>query len=398
MRFPGGPITLWLLYNGFTITSLVVFLLFVLTDWADGKSAREREETTANGGILDGTADKFLVIPTNGYLIWMFFPQCYSYWKMIMPSLFLLMALSEISRIFMWFSKRFDKNTHFHATDYGKWKFGVQVILAIMLWFAVFVFPNWPWWPVWISLFLVAALVLSVFSIIFRLYPELERYAADVVTLGNFSCGALAILFAWDGEFKSSVGLILIAGGLDMEAGLIARKTKPPKEKSGLSFGDIADDIGDLASFAVAPAAILFFLGEYIAAAIYLLATITRLVFFTVQGIRRKGVSGVFQGVPSPAAAIFLGSFLIWEHPISPEIIAIIGVVLAGLEVAFFIRWYHFRMIPRVPLLEKVAAGILGTFVFFFIGSGEALSALSILYLILFFYPIANKRWGWNND
>ena len=106
----------------------------------------------------------------------------------------------------------------------------------------------------------------------------------------------------------------------------------------------------------------------------------------------------MFRGFPSPAAAIFLGSFLLWEHPISPETIAIIGMTLAVLEVAFFVRWYHFRMIPKVPSLEKVAAGILGIFVFFFIGSGEALSVLSILYLILFFQPVANRRWGWNKN
>jgi CDP-diacylglycerol---serine O-phosphatidyltransferase len=398
MRVPGGVITFWFVYKGLYIPALFSFLLSVLTDWADGKSARKREQVTVNGGILDGTVDKLLVHPATGYLIWRFLPQCFSHWKVIIPALFSLMIISEASRILMPLSKRFDRKSHFHSIDYGKCKFGVQAILFVLLWLAVFVFSGWLWWPIWISFFLVTAFVLSVFSIIFRLYPEREKYAADVITLGNFSCGALAILFAWAGEFKSSVGLILIAGVLDMADGLVARKTKPPKEKSGLSFGDIADDIGDLVSFAVASAAILYFLDEPITAGIYLVATITRLIFFTYQGIRRRGVSGVFQGVPSPAAAIFLGSFLLWEHPISPDAIAIIAVALAGLEVAFFVRWYHFRMIPKVPLLEKVAAGVLGTFAFFFIGSGEALSVLSILYLIFFFYPIANRCWGWNKN
>jgi phosphatidylserine synthase len=398
MRFPGGLVAWWLMHHGFYISALIAFVLSVLTDWADGKSARERKQVTPNGGILDGTADKFLVLIIAGDLTRRFLPQCYSYWGVIIPTLFLAMVISEMSRVLMPFSKRFNKEIHLHAILYGKWKFGVQVILVIALWLAVFVFPNWPWWPIWISLLLVAALVLSIFSIVFRLYPELERYAADVVTLGNFSCGALASLFAWAMEFKTSVGLILIAGALDMADGLIARKTKPPKQKPGPTFGGLADDVGDGASFAVAPAANLFFLGEYIAAAIYLLATVTRLGFFTYQDIKRKGVAGVFQGVPSPAAAIFLGSFLLWEHPISPGTIAIVGMVLAALEVAFFLRWYHFRMILKVPSLEKVAAGFLGAFVFFFIGSGEALSVLSILYLILFFQPVANRRWGWNKS
>ena len=403
MRVPGGLVVWWLMCHGFYISALVAFLLFVLTDWADGKSARYRKQVTPNGGIFDGVADKCLVIPTMGYLLWRFLSQCYSCWRVIIPALFLLMVISEVSRILMPCSQRFDKKKHFYAIWYGKCKFGVQVVLTVMLWFAIFVFPFWPWWPIWISFFLVAALVLSVFSIIFRLYPELERFAADVVTLGNFCCGALAILFAWVGEFKTSVGLILIAGGLDMADGLIARKTKPPKEKAGLSFGDIADDIGDFVSFALAPAAILYYFlnGSFVAimvAGIYLLATTARLTFFTIQGIRRKGVSGVFQGVPSPAAAIFLGSLLLWEHPIQPSTLAIIGVVLAGLEVLFFVRWYHFRMIFKVPAREQIAAGIFGAVVFFFVGSGEALSALSILYLILFFQLIANRRWGWNKN
>lgn len=398
MRFPGGLVVWWLMRNGFYISALVVFLLFVLTDWADGKSARFRKQVTANGGILDGTADKFLVLIIAGDLIWRFLPQCQSYWGTIVPVLFLLMVISEASRILMPLSKRFDRKTHLHAIIYGKYKFGVQVVLVILLWFAVFIFPGWLWWSIWISFFLVTALALSIFSIVFRLYPELEKYAADVVTFGNFSCGALAFLFAWAGELKTSVGLILIAGVLDMADGFIARKTKPAKGKSALSSGDIADDIGDLVSFALAPAAILYFLDETIAAVIYLVATITRLAFFTYQGIKRKGVSGVFQGVPSPAAAIFLGSFLLWEHPISSGTIAIIGVALAVLEVLFFVRWYHFRMIFRVPRWEQMAGGIFGVALFFLVGSGESLSALSILYLIFFFYPVANKRWGWNKN
>ena len=402
-RIPGGAITFWLVYNSLYISALLSFLLFILTDWADGKSARIRGQVTANGGILDGTADKFLVHPTTGLLVWMFLPQCYSYWKVIVPALFLLMVITEVSRILMPLSRRFDKETHLHAILYGKYKLGVQVVLVVMLCLTVFVFPGWPWWPVWISLLLVAALVLSIFSIIFRLYPELEKYAADVVTLGNFSCGALAFLFAWSGEFKSSVALILIAGILDMADGFVARKTKPAKEKVGLVFGDIADDIGDFVSFAVAPAAILFFLGEYIAAVIYFLATVVRLIFFTDQEKKGKSIPGVFRGVPSPAAAIFLGSFLLWEHPISSSVIAIIGVTLAALEVAFLFpwynfRWYHFRMIFKTPEREQIAAGIFGAALFFLVGSGEALSALSILYLILFFYPVANKRWGWKKN
>jgi CDP-diacylglycerol--serine O-phosphatidyltransferase len=403
IRFPGGAAICLLLYNDFYFSALLCFLLFVLTDWADGKSARFRKQVTANGGILDGTADKFLVHPATGYLIWRFLAQCYSYWGVVILVLFLLMVASEFSRILMPLSKRFNKETHLHAILYGKWKFGVQVILVVALWLAVFIFPGWPWWPIWMFIFLVAALTLSIFSIIFRLYPERERYAADVVTLGNFFCGALAILFAWDGELKSSVGLILIAGGLDMADGFLARKTKPAKKKVGLTFGDKADDIGDGVSFAFAPAAILWFLGEYIATALYLLATLGRLYFFTDQERKGKSTPGVFRGVPSPAAAIFLGSFLLWEHPISSETIAIIAVALAALEVAFLFpwynfRWYHFRMISKVPAWEQIAAGIFGVALFFFVGSGEALSALSVLYLCLFFYPVANKRWGWKKN
>jgi CDP-diacylglycerol--serine O-phosphatidyltransferase len=398
MRVPGGLVVWWLMQNGFHISALIAFLLFVLTDWADGKSARIRKEVTPNGGIFDGVADKCLIILIMGYLIMRFLPQCYLYWGVIVPAIFLLMVISEASRIFMICSKRFDRKKHFHAIWYGKCKFGVQAILVVLLWLAVFVFPSWPWWPVWISLFLVAALVLSVFSIVFRLYPELEKYAADVVTFGNFSCGALAILFALAGELKSSVALILIAGGMDMADGFIARKTKPAKKKPGLTFGDKADDTGDFVSFALAPAFILFLLGEYIAAVVYLLATSGRLYFFTDQERKGKSIPGVFRGVPSPAAAIFLGSFLLWEHPVSPETIAIIGIALAALEVAFLFPWYHFRMIFKVPAREKIAAGIFGAAVFFLVGSGEALSALSILYLIFFFYPIANKRWGWKKN
>lgn len=400
MRFPGGLATLWLMCNGYHISSLVVFILSVLTDWADGKSARFRGEISANGGILDGTADKFLFLLAASFLVWLFHLQTYSYWKIIIPTLFLIMTLSEVGRILMPLNKRFDLKTHSHAIIYGKYKFGVQVVLVIVLWFAVFVFPQWPWWSIWIGLLLSVATVLSIFSMVFRLYPEFEKYAADVVTAGNFVCGLLAILFARAGEFKTSVALILIAGVLDMADGFVARKTKPPKEKSGLSFGDIADDIADFVSFALAPAAMLISLdlgiGAVVAAGIYLSATTGRLVFFTVQGLRGKSIPGVFRGFPSPAAAIFLGCFLLWEHPVGYSILPIIAVALAALEISFFIQWYHFRMIFKIPEREKITAGILAAALFFLAGSGEALTAMMFLYFIFFLFPVANRRWGWN--
>jgi len=396
MRFPGGVIALWLMYSGYFIWSLVVFLLSVLTDWADGKSARFRGQISANGGILDGTADKFLFLLVASYLIWKFQVQAYSHWKVVIPILFIVMFALEVSRVFMPLSRRFDKKTHSHAIIYGKYKFGVQVVLTVVLWFAVFIFPRWPWWPVWIFLFLAVANVLSVFSIFFRLYPEWERYVADVVTAGNLSCGVLAILFATSEDFKTAVVLIIIAGIFDLMDGLVARKTKPPREKPGLTSGIIADDAADIVSFAIVPAVILFLLDEKIVAIVYLLATIGRLIYFTYQSAVGKSVPGVFQGFPSPAAAIFFGSFLLWEHPVSHPVLSVVAMTAAGLEVSSFIRWYHFRMISRVSDWGKITAGIVAVFLFFVAGSGEALTALLLLYAVFFFRPVANKCWGWD--
>lgn len=398
MRFPGGIIALWLLWAGFPVSSLLAFLLSVLTDWADGKSARFRGQTSANGGILDGTADKFLFLLVASYLIWKFQVQAYSHWKIVIPALFLSMAFSEISRILMPLSKRFDIKTHSHAIIYGKYKFGVQVVLTVVLWFAVFIFPHWPWWPVWIFLFLAVANVLSLFSILFRLYPELEKYAADVVTAGNLGCGSLAILFAMSGEFKTAVVLIIIAGILDLADGFVARKTKPPKRQIALSFGDIADDFGDFVSFAVVPAVILFLLGEKMVAVAYLTATIWRLVNFSWQGAKGKSMPGVFRGFPSPAAAIFFGSFLLWEHPVSHSVLLAVAMIAAGMEVLFFVQWYHFRLIPKVSDWGKITAVIVAVFLFFVAGSGEALTALLLLYIVFFFRPVADKCWGWDKN
>jgi len=135
------------------------------------------------------------------------------------------------------------------------------------------------------------------------------------------------------------VALILIAG-LGYGGWFIARKTKPPKEKPGLTFGGLADDTGDFVSFALAPAFILFLLGEYIAAVVYLLATSVRLYFFTESGEEGKSISGVFRGFPSPAAAISW-QFPALEHPISPRQCDHrndVGRARSG----FFVRWYHF--------------------------------------------------------
>lgn len=77
----------------------------------------------------------------------------------------------------------------------------------------------------------------------------------NLLTLGNLTCGVLAMLHAYTGNFDWAAYLILTATGLDLLDGLLARALGVSSE-----MGKQLDALSDLVSFGVAPAMIMFLL------------------------------------------------------------------------------------------------------------------------------------------
>ncbi|MCX5777492.1 MAG: CDP-diacylglycerol--serine O-phosphatidyltransferase [Candidatus Firestonebacteria bacterium] len=147
----------------------------------------------------------------------------------------------------------------------------------------------------------------------------------NLLTTGNLVCGFLAIILAVNDALKLanyndfvrpfvfSSWLLLLAMIFDLLDGIVARLTKTDSK-----FGMQLDSLADLTSFGVAPAVILYLavlryhgkMGVLIAA-IYAVCAALRLARFNlIDKVDHKN----FAGLPTPAAAGVLASYVLFSH------------------------------------------------------------------------------------
>jgi len=135
----------------------------------------------------------------------------------------------------------------------------------------------------------------------------------SLFTIGNMACGFFAILAAIDKEFARAGWLIIGAMVMDSLDGRVARLVKAESK-----FGVEIDSLADFLSFGVAPAYImyLFLLKDYgfwgyPVAFIYALCGVLRLARFNVMSHDGKSSKKYFTGLPIPAGAGILASFVL---------------------------------------------------------------------------------------
>ena len=152
----------------------------------------------------------------------------------------------------------------------------------------------------------------------------------DLFTLLNVILGFLAILAAggaWGGiSTNFAVVFILLAAAADGLDGFVARKT------GSSPIGANLDSLADLISFGTAPvylAIMAFHFGPLVwpAGIFYLICGTLRLARFNVTG---KG-DQFFEGLPIPAAGIFLSASVLLGRP---TLTIVIMLLLAGLMVS----------------------------------------------------------------
>jgi len=152
----------------------------------------------------------------------------------------------------------------------------------------------------------------------------------DLFTLLNVIFGFLALLAAggaWGGNSSHlAVVFILLAAAADGLDGFVARKT------GSSPLGANLDSLADLISFGTAPvylAIMAFHLGPLIwpAGIFYLVCGTLRLARFNVAG---KG-DQFFEGLPIPAAGIFLSASVLLGRP---NLTILLMLILAGLMVS----------------------------------------------------------------
>jgi CDP-diacylglycerol--serine O-phosphatidyltransferase len=145
---------------------------------------------------------------------------------------------------------------------------------------------------------------------------QLRGIFPGTFTMGNVVCGFLAILSAFEGEITTACWLIILAGFLDLLDGKVARLSGATTR-----FGVELDSLADFLSFGVAPAVIVYVvklsaMGKWgwIISVVYIMAASYRLARFNL--LAHTDEKKAFLGLPTPAAALPLVSYIIFSYEI----------------------------------------------------------------------------------
>ncbi len=180
----------------------------------------------------------------------------------------------------------------------------------------------------------------------------------NLFTTGALFAGYYSIIAGINGKFEIAAISIFIAALLDGLDGRVARLTNTQSE-----FGEQYDSLSDLISFGLAPSLLMYnwslhsFVNvhplmakiAWLVAFIYAVSGALRLARFNVQiGTIDKAY---FQGLPSPAAAALLSSF-VWvavDHGFTGEslrYVALVVTLISGLLMVSKFRYYSFKTLP----------------------------------------------------
>ncbi|WP_223787037.1 CDP-diacylglycerol--serine O-phosphatidyltransferase [Marinicella meishanensis] len=220
----------------------------------------------------------------------------------------------------------------------------------------------------------------------------------NLFTTGALFAGFYSIIAGIQGKYEMACFCIFIAALLDALDGRVARLTNTQSE-----FGEQYDSLSDLVSFGVAPGLLMYnwsllylspvhpVLGKigWLAAFIYTVSGALRLARFNTQiGVIDKAY---FQGLPSPAAAAVVTSF-VWIsvdlelNGADLKYIALPLTIITGLLMVSRIRYYSFKTIPfkenvsfiwiLLLVLVFVLLTIKTAWVLFVVFTGYALSGI----------------------
>lgn len=190
----------------------------------------------------------------------------------------------------------------------------------------------------------------------------------SLFTVGNIFLGFFAIVVALAGQFQRAGFCILLAAVLDFLDGKIARMTGTESE-----FGREFDSLADVLTMGMAPALAAWAWGlselgrvGWLVPLFYVVCTATRLARFNVQTTRTD--PRWFVGLPSPAAAGTIASFLLVrpDHTWRSWLIGAMAgglVAIGALMVSTFRYWSLKSLDFRQRRSYRVALPIAGVVV-----------------------------------
>jgi CDP-diacylglycerol--serine O-phosphatidyltransferase len=211
----------------------------------------------------------------------------------------------------------------------------------------------------------------------------------NLFTTGALFAGFFAIVQAMNMRFEIAAIAIFVAIVLDGLDGRVARLTHTQSE-----FGAEYDSLSDMVSFGVAPALVVYEWGliglgkwGWFAAFIYCAATALRLARFNtnIEVIDKSN----FQGLPSPAAAALVSSF-VWvmlDNRFSGSVVSISAAILtvfAGVSMVSNLRFFSFK---AINMRKSVPFIVVFLFALFFIL--VSVDPPVILFLLFFGYALS---------
>ncbi len=174
----------------------------------------------------------------------------------------------------------------------------------------------------------------------------------SMFTAGNLAAGFISIILSIGDKLNAAAWFIILAILFDMSDGRVARLTKT-MSKFGMEF----DSLCDLVSFGVAPAVLMYQLvlnsmgnvGIAIAV-IFVIASATRLAKFNVKAMepvdKTKPHSDTFSGLPTPASAGLIASFVLSYEIIDGTVLNFKTIPLLMKKMPFF-----FNAMPVIMLI-----------------------------------------------
>ena len=217
----------------------------------------------------------------------------------------------------------------------------------------------------------------------------------NAITLIGVCIGLTSIKFAIDGKFAIAVVAILFAGLMDALDGRIARLIKGTSK-----MGKELDSLGDVISFGVAPALIMYFwnlqylekLGWFVCL-IYVVCVALRLARFNINSEEESSwKDNFFEGMPSPAGGIIVLMPLVLSFSgleeflfkINYDLLVPSTFIIVSILLISTIPTYSFKkiVIPRA-MTKFLLFGIVLFFGALLVYTFQILTVSSIMYLCL---------------
>ena len=155
---------------------------------------------------------------------------------------------------------------------------------------------------------------------------SIKRNIPNLITLGNLTCGLISIIASINNELFYAGGFIFLGSILDFFDGLSARLLKASSE-----IGKQLDSMADMVTFGVAPGIVIFMMVRdniccSMVNVIWMISPVFIIPIFTAIRLAKFNIDtnqhSSFIGLPTPAAAIFIGSLPIISEYNYPIILA----------------------------------------------------------------------------